>query len=278
MTWSQNAVDQLVVGNPQAQHVYIGPGDGNGNEGVFLYGPDGKTVLAAFDIAGGQAVLNVATINAGTVNTAGYLAVNTGTQTPAEIKYDGGPYNAVGLHGGLDQGNPNTEPSISVQSNSGGLIIVNTPAAGAYTLFRNAVQVAGGLKVTGGITETEFRSARTGRSGTSDNFSAGSMVALGSVSLPAGAPAGAYSVSLCCPISSSSACNVYYRVTAPSGANLTADDVRPIAANTRYPYNWSDVFQHAGGAGTFASYVQVTAGTGTVYNASWHLAVAYLGS
>lgn len=136
---------------------------------------------------------------------------------------------------------------------------------------------SGGLTVTGGITETEFRSGRATRSGTTDNFSAGSMVILGSVDLPANAPAGTYLITCNCAISSTAACNYYFRILA-AGTNITADDVISIPANTRTPRDWADVYEHTGGAASIAQYVEVSAGTGAVYNTSYHLSVTYIGS
>lgn len=284
MTWSENAVDQLVVGNPQAQHVYIGPGDANGNEGVFLYGPDGVTVLAAFDIKNDQGI-----ITGGTVQTAaaGQRAVMAGSglayydaQATEQLRLYTDYFNQGGNHQrGIIAFGPDKSASPYIAYNDatgyqGGALTLIYPGGSELDVGGPS----GGITVWGGMHEGEFRSGRATRSGTSDNFSAGSMAGLGSVSLPANAPAGAYAVSLSCPLSSTSACTAYRRLIAPNGANLTADDTEAFLANTRYPYNWSDVYQHAGGAGAFSAYAQVSAGTGAVYNTPWHLAVAYLGS
>lgn len=274
--WAINPVTQLIVGNPQAQHIYLGPGDANGNEGLILYGPDGVTVLASLLTDAASSYFTAKTLAlpvAGDGGAPGLLSTTAASPGVAP--------GALNIAGPLSSPSSPQPCEISLEDETGAQINVT-----ANVLQLAAISGSPTLRLLGAasnisaaaFTASGFRSARATRTGTSDNFSAGSMVGLGSVTLPAAAPAGAYAVSLCCPISSNTACNVYYRVLAPSGANLTSDDVRPIAANSRYPYNWSDVYQHAGGAGTFAAYVQVSAGTGAVYNPPWHLAVAYLGS
>jgi hypothetical protein len=151
--------------------------------------------------------------------------------------------------------------------------------ASGRTQFVNpaAAQDAATKSYVDAMTAPGFRQARSGRTGVSDNFGAGSFATLAGVTLPSNAPNGIYLVSLCCGLSSTASCTAYYRLNAPNGGDMTADDSQALPAGTRMPYNFSDIYAHTGGAGGFTASAQVSAGTGTVWNASFHLSVVYLG-
>ena len=168
-----------------------------------------------------------------------------------------------------------------------GHAFVGSPGkAGAYGIYTSnvgntviefSVDDSGNVTHQGKITSGGFRAGRATRTGTSDSFSAGSMAPMGTVTLPASAPAGWYSVSVCAPLSSTSAATATYRLMGPGSANITGDDQQAVGT-VRTPYNFSDLFLHTGGAGSFAFSVQVSAGTGTVWNIPFHLSVAYIGA
>ena len=272
MSWADNAVDQLVVGDPQGQHVYIGPGDANGNEGVFLYGPDGVTVLAAFNVANSQSYFTAQSLALPAAGDAG---------GPALIKTIAG---ALVLQGPQSSPAAPAVPLIQIDDEVGAAVLITadqinagplTPGHGVQLLL----QGSGSQITANAFTAGAFRAAHAGRSGTSDNFASGSMVGLASVSLPSGAPAGTYAVKVSIPLSCTAVCTAYRRVLVPGGGNLTADDQQTLdTAGRRYPYTFAGDFQHSGGAGTVQVFAEVSTGTGTIYNAPFRLDVAYLGS
>ena len=145
------------------------------------------------------------------------------------------------------------------------------------TAVNFTVDDKGNVTHEGSITSVGFRAARATRTGTSDNFTAGVMTALGTVTLPATAPAGWYAVTASVPLTCSASATGTYRVTAPSGSDLTSDD-QQLVGTVRTPYTFADHYQHAGGAGTFTVSAQVSTGTGTVWNGPFHLSVAYIGA
>lgn len=99
------------------------------------------------------------------------------------------------------------------------------------------------------------------RSG-SGGFPAGTMVAIVSAALPAGTPAGLYSIDWAPQFGSTVATTGYIRGMA-GAVNVTGDQPVPLAAGVHVPALAPTLFRHAGGAITFTLSVQVGAGTGS---------------
>lgn len=118
---------------------------------------------------------------------------------------------------------------------------------------------------------------KVGRTGTSDNFPNSTMTNIMQVNLPSTAPGGIYQINSFTQISSSSTATGFYRIIDPNGVNLTQDAQQPLTASSRVIMQWSGTISWAGGAGSVSVYVQVSAGTGTVYDPPSWLDVVFVG-
>lgn len=67
--WSNQATDRILIGNLSSGHMLLTEhGDGpSGHNGLFLYGPDGTTIIASLDATTGTASFENVTITGGSI-------------------------------------------------------------------------------------------------------------------------------------------------------------------------------------------------------------------